>query len=104
MSGGGTSGISGGQGNKAGPYFVFRDGSVLSRERLVAQLRKNLSDAGVDSSKFAGHSFRIGAATTEQELETCKTPRSKLSAGGRAPHTSGMYEYPGRNSPSFRRP
>ena len=52
------------RGTRPGPYFVFRDGSVLSRERLVAQLRKNLSDAGADSSKFAGHSFRIGAATT----------------------------------------
>ena len=52
------------RGTRPGPYFVFRDGSVLSRELLVAQLRKNLSNAGVDSSKFASHSFRISTATT----------------------------------------
>ena len=88
------------KGTRPGPYFVFRDGSVLSSERLVAQLRKNLSDAGVDSSKFAGHSFRIGAATTAR----ARGVQDSTSASGRAPHTSGMYEYPGRNSPSFRRP
>ena len=30
----------------------------------MAQLRRALSECGIDSSLYAGHSFRIGAATT----------------------------------------
>ena len=47
-----------------GPLFRFRDGRALTRSALVSQLRKALSSAGFDPSKYAGHSFRIGAATT----------------------------------------
>ena len=47
-----------------GPLFLFNDGSVLSRPRLVQALHQALRAAGVDDSRFSGHSFRIGAATT----------------------------------------
>ena len=46
-----------------GPLFIFKDGSSLSRPRLVQALRQALSAAGIDASQFNGHSFRIGAAT-----------------------------------------
>ena len=46
-----------------GPLFVFEDGASLSRERLVQALRLALDSAGIDSTRFSGHSFRIGAAT-----------------------------------------
>ena len=46
-----------------GPLFIFSDGSYLTRDRLVAHLRAGLQQAGVDASRFSGHSFRIGAAT-----------------------------------------
>ena len=36
---------------------MFDDGRALTHERLVER-------AGVDSSHYSGHSFRIGAATT----------------------------------------
>ena len=52
------------RGSSHGPLFMFRDGRFLTRERLVAALRSASSKAGVDPSKFCGHSFRIGAATT----------------------------------------
>ena len=52
------------RGTEAGPFFQFRDGSPLSREKLVEKLRESLTEAGVDPTKFAGHSFRIGAAST----------------------------------------
>ena len=52
------------RGNHDGPLFMFANGDHLSRERFVAQLRQALSAAEVDSSLYAGHSFRIGAATT----------------------------------------
>ena len=52
------------RGSHNGPLFVFANGDHLTRERFVAQLRQALSTAGVDSTLYAGHSFRIGAATT----------------------------------------
>ena len=52
------------RGSAAGPFFSFSDGGFLTRDRFVQEVRAALSCAGVDSSAFAGHSFRIGAATT----------------------------------------
>ena len=51
-------------GRKEGPLFLFKDGRFLTRQRLVEELRKVLRKTGVDQSKYCGHSFRIGAATT----------------------------------------
>ena len=47
-----------------GPLFLFQDGSTLSRPKLIQSLRGALAAAGIDDSRFSGHSFRIGAATT----------------------------------------
>ena len=47
-----------------GPLFRFENGRVLTRERFVTAVREALTTKGVDSSKYCGHSFRIGAATT----------------------------------------
>ena len=47
-----------------GPLFVYRDGWYLTRQRFVMAVRDALQSAGVDQSKYCGHSFRIGAATT----------------------------------------
>ena len=52
------------RGSTPGPLFTFRDGKFLTRERFVLAVREALATAGVDTSKYAGHSFRIGAATT----------------------------------------
>ena len=52
------------RGSTAGPLFVFRDGRLLTRDRLVQALRLALDEAGFVSSQFSRHSFRIGAATT----------------------------------------
>ncbi|XP_077307203.1 integrase/recombinase xerD homolog [Lithobates pipiens] len=46
-----------------GTLLVHADGSLLSRFQFVAVFRKCLTAAGLDSSQFASHSFRIGAAT-----------------------------------------
>ena len=46
-----------------GPFFIFEDGRVLSRHRLVSELANALQLIGFDSSPYKGHSFRIGAAT-----------------------------------------
>ena len=47
-----------------GPLFVFKDGSFLTRDRLVSAIRRALSAAGINTTGFSGHSFWIGAATT----------------------------------------
>ena len=52
------------RGNAGGAFFKFLDGRLLMRERFVAAMRTALRSAGLDHSRYAGHSFRIGAATT----------------------------------------
>lgn len=47
-----------------GPLFLFEDGTPLSREKLVINLRTVLAEAGINTSNYSGHSFRIGAAST----------------------------------------
>ena len=48
----------------SGPFFVFSDGRVLTRERFVKELRAALTEGGFRADDYAGHSFRIGAART----------------------------------------
>ena len=50
-------------GSSPGPFFTFKEGTPLSRE-FVARVRSALTVAGIQASQFAGHSFRIGAAST----------------------------------------
>ena len=52
------------RGSSPGPFFSFANGHSLTRVRFVSAVRTALDQAGVDSSLYAGHSFRIGAATT----------------------------------------
>ena len=47
-----------------GPFFRFQSGTPLSQELLVKHVRLTLGELGMDVTVFAGHSFRIGAATT----------------------------------------
>ena len=47
-----------------GPFFRFADGRFLTRDRFVTAVRSGLMAAGVNPSLYAGHSFRVGAATT----------------------------------------
>ena len=52
------------RGSAPGPFFHFVNGNYLTRERFVTAMRTALAAAGIDPSHYAGHSFRIGAATT----------------------------------------
>ena len=52
------------RGSSPGPLFRFADGRYLTRDRFVSALKAALRECGIDSSLYAGHSFRIGAATT----------------------------------------
>ena len=52
------------RGAMPGPLFQFQDGSFLTREKFVAEVRQLLLAANINAEPYAGHSFRIGAATT----------------------------------------
>lgn len=52
------------RGRESGPFFRFGSGTAITREALVGQLRSALARFGMETSRFSGHSFRIGAATT----------------------------------------
>ena len=69
-----------------GLLLSFSDGRLLTRERFVAAMRRALETAGVNVSTYAGHSIRIGAATTAARRE-CRTHRSRLWGDGRVQHT-----------------
>ncbi len=52
------------RGNGPGFLFKFRDGRPLTKARFVDAVRSALATAGLNPKDYAGHSFRIGAATT----------------------------------------
>lgn len=61
------------RGTSPGPLFCFADGRPLTRQLFVVLVRDALKKAGIDQSKYCGHSFRIGAATTAaaKGMEDC---------------------------------
>ena len=48
----------------AGPLFRFNDGTPLTKGSFISQVRDLLSQANLDPSLYAGHSFWFGAATS----------------------------------------
>jgi hypothetical protein len=64
------------RGHGAGPFFTFSDGRYLTRDRFVRAVRCALQRAGVDPTRYAGHSFRIGAAMTAAQ-RGCLNPSSR---------------------------
>ena len=48
------------------PLFVLADNRLLTRTAFVTMLCVELGKLGLDSTLYAGHSFRIGAATTAE--------------------------------------
>ena len=73
-----------------GPFFVFSDGRPLVRERFVNDMIVVLG--AIVAESYAGHSFRIGAATTAAR---CGMPDSLIKTpgrdGGRVWHTCCTY-------------
>ena len=67
------------RGLAAGLFFMFADGKLLTREHFVRAVRGAMDRAGVDSSWYAGHSFRIGAATTAAQ---CRLQDSFIKTWG----------------------
>eukprot|EP00794_Sanderia_malayensis_P012898 gene12898-biopygen10284 len=71
----------------SGPLFRYRSGQPLSRDTFTKDVRNLLSQCGFSSSEFAGHSFRIGAATS---AAAAKMPSWLIKTLGR--WTSDCYE------------
>ena len=55
------------RGMEPGPLFKLSDGRFLTKQLFITRVRSALSALGYDCSSYAGHSFRIGAATTAAE-------------------------------------
>ena len=55
------------RGNSGGPLFHYADGSPLTQQRFVVEVRKALQSIGEDPQRYGGHSFRCGAATIAAE-------------------------------------
>lgn len=68
------------RGSDKGPLFMFSDKRLLTRDRFVKSLREGLREAGIKEDNYAGHSFRIGAATT---AAICGLPDSLIQTLGR---------------------
>ncbi len=52
------------RGNSTGPFFCFMDSKPLTKARFTEVICKFLEAVGHPQDHFAGHSFRIGVATT----------------------------------------
>ena len=50
--------------DKAGPLFKLPSGVPMTRPYFVGKVREVLSNLGLAARSYAGHSFRVGAATT----------------------------------------
>ena len=67
------------RGMEEGPLFKLGE-QPLTRQMLVTELRRALRSAGLDPEKYAGHSFRIGAATA---AAACGVPVDVIKTLGR---------------------
>lgn len=47
-----------------GPFFLIQSGQPLTLSLFVNRVKETLDGAGIDSWRYSGHSFRIGAAST----------------------------------------
>ena len=50
-----------------GPLFIHSAGKPLTKHFLTAETRRLLAMSGFNASNYAGHSYRISAATTAAE-------------------------------------
>ena len=51
------------RGSETGPFFQRQSGQPLTKGHFTAKVREALKAVGLPEENFAGHSFRIGAAT-----------------------------------------
>lgn len=52
------------RGTNPGPFFLDSSGQMVLKPWFISRIRDVLTTIGIPSHQYAGHSFRIGAATT----------------------------------------
>ena len=77
------------------PLFILPGGEPLTRNSFLSMLKCLLLRLGLDASKYTGHSFRIGAATS---AEAANIPDHLIKTLGR--WSSDCYQRYIRTSPS----
>ena len=60
------------------PFFRLSDKSLLTKQRLITMLRSTLETAGIEASRYSGHSFRIGEATSAAACGLADSPIQTL--------------------------
>jgi len=56
-------------GTTTGPLFQYLSGAPITKAGLTSETRQLLSMSGFQPSQYAGHSYRIGAATTSASVD-----------------------------------
>ena len=77
------------RGSSPGYLFCLVNGKPVSRSQFTIWLQQSLTKAGLPSSSFKSHSFRIGAATTAASLGI---PEDKIRLMGRW-HSDSFKKY-----------
>ena len=52
------------RGNQSGPFFMMSTGRLLTKQCFITEIRRVMGRLGLPDHEYAGHSFRIGAATS----------------------------------------
>ena len=51
-------------GDRPGPFFIDSSHTAITKQKFTKRIRDILNSLGLQHDHYAGHSFRIGAATT----------------------------------------
>lgn len=76
-------------GDSLGSFITNSSRKALSKQRFVTQIRDILNSLGLQQDQYAGHSFRIGAATT---VATVGIQDSTIQTLGRW-HSAAFLQY-----------
>ena len=77
------------RGDRPGPFFLDSSHTAVTKSQFIAQIREILSALGLPQHQYAGHSFRIGAATTAAAMGV---EDSMIQALGRW-HSAAFLQY-----------
>ena len=73
------------RGNIPGPLFLNQDNNPVSRKIFADLLSRSLKACGLDSTRYKGHSFRIGAASFAAERGMSDAQQGLLVDGSQMP-------------------
>ena len=77
------------RGDKPGPFFLDSTGQSIAKDQFIQEIRNILNSLGIPQHQYAGHSFRIGAATSAAQAGV---PDSTIQTLGRW-HSAAFLQY-----------